>query len=111
MNDSPRATQGSKKEYWKRHVENCKDSGLSQIQYCKDQQLAQSTFQYWKAKLNRQNLSRPLLPVTITSDFHPIVDSVPSGVSLSVKDRFNIQLDIGFNRETLLSVLDILEPR
>ncbi len=107
-------TQTSRKprqEFWKHHITTWKDSGLTQIQYCKKKKLKVATFRYWKSRLDRQNQSRPLLPVTITPTIPPIVGSVSSGISLSVMNQINIQLDLGFNRDTLLSVLDLLESR
>lgn len=101
----------SKQEYWSQHVENWRSSGLSQIQYCKNQQLKLPTFQYRKSKLNRFSLSRPLLPVTVKSTIASTTSSFPSGVSLSYNDQFNIQLEIGFNQDTLRGVFDLLESR
>ncbi len=106
---APLTSRKSRQDYWGRQVENWIESGLSQTQYCKDQQLKLPTFQYWKSKLGRLSLSRPLIPVTIKSTISSTSGYFPSGVSLSVKDRFNIQLEIGFNQDTLLSILDLLE--
>lgn len=100
-----------RQEYWHRHVENWKSSNLSQTQYCKNQQLKLPTFQYWKSKLDRLSLSQPLIPVTVSSTISSETTSFPSGVSVAVNDRFSIQLEIGFNQDTLLGVLDLLESR
>ena len=105
---TPRA---AKREFWEQHIEDWKSSGLSQIQYCRDQNLKLPTFQYWKSKLDRLSLSRPLIPVTVKSTITSTTSSFPSGVSLSFKDRFHIQLEVGFNPDTLHSILDLLESR
>ena len=101
----------SRQRFWKDHLENWQKSDLTQVQYCKDQQLKFSTFQYWKAKLAKQSLSKPLLPVTIKPEVTATTRSFPSGISLSVKDRYTIELEIGFNPDTLHQLLDFLESR
>ncbi len=113
MNDTQvtPVSQKTRQEFWKQHIATWNNSSLTQVQYCKKQRLKVSTFRYWKSRLNRSSLSRPLLPVTIVPDIPPVVESISSGISLSVKDQINIQLDLGFNRETLLTVLDLLESR
>jgi hypothetical protein len=113
MNDTHQspASPGSKKEYWNHHIGNWRNSGLTQIQYCKEQQLKLSTFRYWKSRLKQLVLSKPLLPVTVSSAICSTTSSFPSGISLSVNDRVSIRLDVCFNQETLLSVLDLLESR
>ena len=104
-------TLKSKRRFWKDHIENWQESGLTQVEYCKDQQLKISTFLYWKAKLAKQRLSKPLLPVSIKSEVTANTRSFPSGISLSVKDRYTIELEIGFNPDTLHQLLDFLEAR
>ena len=104
-------SRSSKREFWGQHIENWKSSGLSQTQYCKDHHLKVPTFQYWKSKMDRLSLSRPLIPLTVKSTISSTTSSFPSGVSLSFKDRFNIHLEVGFNPDTLHSILDLLESR
>ena len=104
-------SRASKQIYWKQHIENWKSSGLSQIQYCRDHNLKVPTFQYWKSKLDRLTLPTPLIPITVKSAVTSSTSTFPSGVSLSFKDRFEIHLEVGFNLDTLHSILDLLESR
>jgi hypothetical protein len=113
MNQSkPELTsRDSKQESWKRHIENWKESSLTQKQYCIQHQLKLATFQYWKSKLERHSLTKPLLPVTVKPTVSSTMRSFPSGISLSFDERFSIHLEVCFNQDTLLSVLDLLESR
>lgn len=102
----------SKKELWEQHIESWRSSGLTQVQYCREHQLKIPTFQYWKSKFERRNLSRPLLPVAIQSNSPPMASSsVSSGIAITVNDQLRIELDVGFNRDTLLKTLDLIQGR
>ncbi len=101
----------SKHEFWFRHIKSQSISGLSQVQYCRDHQLKIATFHYWKAKLENQNISRSLLPVSIQPDVKPPSSSFSSGISIAVNNQLRIELEVGFNRDTLLKTLDLLQAR
>lgn len=104
-------TRQSRKEYWSRHIENWNRSGLSQVQYCLENQLNKHTFAYWKSKLNKQSLFRPLLPVSVRTDIASSKSSFPSGISISFEERFRVCLEVGFNCDTLSRLIDLLETR
>jgi hypothetical protein len=98
-------------EFWKPHIENWNRSGLTQVEYCRQNHLNRHTFGYWKSKLNKEKVFRQLLPVSIKPDINPAPYSFPSGVSLSFNGRFDVRLDIGFNSDTFLKLMDLLEVR
>jgi hypothetical protein len=66
----------SKQEYWNQHIEDWKESSLTQTQYCQEQELKLPTFQYWKSKQNRMNLSTRLLPVSLNSTIQSTTRSI-----------------------------------
>ena len=101
----------SKQDDWNRHIENWSKSGLSQVQYCRENNLNKHTFAYWKSKFNKQNIFRPFLPVSVRSDTRSEISSFPSGISLAIDDRFLVQLEVSFNSDTLLKLIDLLETR
>ena len=103
--------QPSRRDYWNRHIENWSKSGLTQVQYCTENNLNKHTFTYWKSKLNKQKIFRPFLPVSIKPDTPADISSFPSGISLSFDDRYRIQLEVSFNGDTLLKLIDLLEAR
>lgn len=106
-----RASRKTKQEYWERHVRDWNESSLSQKQYCSDNHLKLATFRYWKSKVEPQSPTKPLLPVTIKPPTSSPTQFFPSGISISVTDHISIQLEVSFNRDTLLKVLELLESR
>ena len=114
MNKSDQAnstTRQSRSEYWSQHIENWSNSDLTQVEYCRQNELNRHTFNYWKSKLNRKETFRPFLPVSIQPESTSDKQSFPSGISLSFDKRFDVRLEIGFNCDTLSRLIDILETR
>ena len=101
----------SKQAYWNHQISQWQESGLSQVQYCRDNQLNKHTFIYWKSKFERQQSLHPLLPVTVRQDGRSLSASNHSGIVLSFNDRIHIQLEADFNPNTLSRLIDLLEAR
>jgi hypothetical protein len=75
-------TSSEKPAYWQQHFNDWKQSGLSQREYCRQHQLAVSSFGYWRKRLKNHN--RPcskLVPVSIAGT-STIIISLPSGIRI-----------------------------
>lgn len=47
--------------FWQRHLQQWRQSGLSQAQYCRQHQLCLGTFGWWKGRLSAAD--RPVQPI------------------------------------------------
>ena len=56
----------TKAEIWQQHIKAWQESGLSQLEFCKQQNLQQHNLQYWKKRL-APTVDKPknLIPITI----------------------------------------------
>ena len=45
-----------KDQEWQEKIESWKRSGLSQVEYCRENDLAFSTFQYWRTRLLKKSI-------------------------------------------------------
>ena len=100
----------AKQIFWQQHIENWKSSGLSQANYCQKHQINLHTFTSWRSKLKKECVSSILLPVSVAYETYEPV-SFSSGISFVVQDHYRINLDIEFNSDTLLKLINILEQR
>ena len=41
-----------RREFWGRHIAECRGSGLSYAEYCRRHDLAESTFTYWRKRFS-----------------------------------------------------------
>lgn len=55
----------SKAEFWHKHIEAYKASGFSLAEYCELEELAKSTFSYWKRKLEEKEQKNHFVEVKI----------------------------------------------
>jgi hypothetical protein len=44
-------------QQWRQHIEDWRNSGLSQQAFCRDRNLSFNQFHYWRKKRNRQIIS------------------------------------------------------
>jgi len=57
----------TKATIWQRHITAWQESGLSQLAYCKQQNIKQHNLQYWRKRLaTSADKPKTLNPVTIT---------------------------------------------
>lgn len=101
--------------FWTAAVQACERSGLTQQEFCKAQGLCPSTFRYWKKELSAKGAVPPKpaqelvpVPVTIQPPSFPKAESSGS-ISLTVRDRYLLDIPDGFQAATLEQILLVLE--
>lgn len=89
------------RKFWKAHIDQWSQSDLSQIEYCRQNDLISHRFTYWKRKFEHQHL-----PV----EFVQIPDSAPvfPGLKLNIGPGLQIEIPDGFSTNTLDQVLKTL---
>ncbi len=88
-----------KAEIWQQHIDNWKDSGLSQTEYCKQHKIKLHNLQYWRKRLSAcTKKSRALIPVTIKR-------------STTVRLMLGSQVAIELPSESLPDLLLVLRDR
>jgi hypothetical protein len=83
-------------EYWREHIDACRDSGSSGAAYCHLHQLAYHRFNYWRRKFQALDSQAQLTPCE-SIGFARVLTSrseLPAGLSLALPNGLVIQ-DIG----------------
>lgn len=88
--------------FWQTHIEQWSHSGLSQVAYCRQNNLKIKSFVYFKAKNKKRNL--PVAFVQIPDEQL----STPSFLKLNIGSGFQIEIPDGFSGITLERVLSTL---
>lgn len=91
-------------KYWKSHIDQWSNSGLSQTEYCRQNELSRHKFTYWKIKFKKDH--RPVKFVQV-----PPGPQVLSGAGLKLNIGAGLQIEIpnGFSQATLEQVLKTLK--
>jgi hypothetical protein len=94
-------------QLWSERIASWKQSGLSQRAFCDQQQLAFSTFTYWRGRLkqlqaDQEDAGVTFLPVSLKRERR-------AALTLRINDRHSIEITAGFDPELLARVVRTLE--
>lgn len=90
-------------KFWQYHINQWSDSGLTQTEYCRQNDLSRDRFAYWKTKFNRKKL-----PVEFAQINAPSMIIGQTGLKLNIGPALQIEIPDGFSRTTLEHVLRTL---
>lgn len=97
-----------KRRFWRKHIQDMHDSGLTQAEYCRQNNLNRRHVWYWKKELSAQNT-----PVVVEVPLHRIPDPgqclPPRPIRLTVNGRYLFEIEKGFDPFTLHQTLQVLE--
>jgi hypothetical protein len=97
------------REFWARHVEGWRASGLTQKAYCARRRLAKGSLSYWASTLGRQK--------SVVTDLVEVGRTVAKPprphcpIELAVDGRYLLRLWPGVDPGHLREVLSVLESR
>jgi hypothetical protein len=95
------------REWWSRHVEAWRGSGLSQAEYCRRHGLLKGTLGYWSSKLGRESKRTELVEVSQAG----MKPGSARPIEVVVDGRYLMRLWPGTDRHHLGEVLTVLEGR
>jgi hypothetical protein len=98
-----------KAEYWRSHIEVWRKSGLSQIDYCRNNNLSRCRFTYWKCKDDKQSKPMTFIPVLHKPSKIPRTVKNTAPLKVLMGDRYRIEIGDGFTPETLSRLMYTLE--
>ena len=105
--ESTKEKNRKKTLFWADHIKRWEESGLSQIDYCRANDLSRHHFTYWKCKNNRKNNPVKFVSVVTQSS----ATSSPISIELlkvHVGDNYRIEVGEGFSEETLIRLIKTL---
>jgi hypothetical protein len=97
----------SKEAYWRRTLQQWRDSGLKACDFQRRNNLNKHAFIYWKLKLMGTEKRPTLVPVKMPTVARGAAS--PSRIRLRVGERFTVELTEGFDVQTLREVLAVLQ--
>jgi len=90
------------RQYWKKQIQSWRESGLTQAEYCRRNQLRKFQLIYWKKKLDGQPAPVCLVPVQIKQEF-------AAPLNLIVGNRYRVELKRDFDQIALDQLLRVLD--
>lgn len=97
------------REFWTRHVESWRASGLTQKAYCARHRLAKRSLGYWASRLGRRKATVTELVEVRPTAVKPQQSNCP--IELAVQGGYLLRLWPGVEPAHLREVLSVLERR
>jgi hypothetical protein len=98
-----------RRKFWENHLRAWQASGLTQVCYCRKHGISDKSFVYWKKRLLPASVSVSLVEVPRIQP--PMVSPVCSPLRLMLGNRYGIEIERGFDEQTLDRLLRVLEER
>lgn len=95
-----------RQSFWEKHIQCWQKSSLTQVDYCRQNNLKIKSFRYWKRRLNE--LAEEIRFVPVRLDL-PDAEKPGTPLKVAVNGRYCIEVPDGFSSATLKQVLNVLE--
>ena len=104
------AELAEKRRYWEEQVQGWRGSGLSQKEYCRQNQLPENRLTYWKKRFNKAEAPVSFVQVQVGGKSRSKGHfSQGSGLRLIVGRKHEIEVDRGFDPHVLWQLIYALE--
>lgn len=111
MTDQSRAEQiAEKRQFWERQIQQWKDSGLTQTEFCRLHGLKSHQLTYWKKRFQPEQAPVSLVELNWKPTFQTAPCPKTSPLRLIVNEQFRIDVDRGFDPATLQQLVLSLRP-
>ena len=104
-NSSKKSNASHLKRFYQKHIERWQQSQLSQVEYCRQNELIPHRFAYWKRRLAGHQTSPTFVPVPLVPNFSA---SSNAKIDLVITGGFKIQVGPGFDAATLKQLIHAL---
>ena len=90
-------------EFWRQHMAACLRSGLSYAEYCRRNDLTESTFGYWRRRISTVNNGQSgFVELRVTPD-------TDSGIEVVLRNRVRLTIVADFDESVLNKLVRVLE--
>lgn len=98
-----------KRAIWVKHIEDWKASGISQADFCRQNNLKPSQFTYWKCSLAKKTSEKPTF-VEVPANVYPATQKLSNTACLKLvfESGMTMEVNDGFNPDTLRSIVQTL---
>ena len=95
-----------KRSYWKQHIDNWQETGLTQAEYCRRHNLRHHQLVYWKKRFSHTETGVSFVPLKIDDllmDRPAQLDR--QSLCLEINNRFKVEIRAGFDAQLLRQLI------
>ena len=106
MDQLSRAEQlEQKRSYWKQHIDAWQETGLTQVEYCRQHNLKHHQLVYWKKRFLKTEADVSFVPIKLEDLLDIPTSSDNASLSLVVNNHFKIEIRPGFDVQLLRQLI------
>jgi hypothetical protein len=91
--------------YWEGHVKAYQKSGLTQREYCRQNNISYWSFNPWKRKLESESSELCEIPIQTVQS----LSSETKHIEIIISEKLKVTIPESFSKSTLRDVLSVLE--
>ena len=106
MDQLSRAEQLEQKRiFWKQHIDSWQETGLSQVEYCRRNNLKHHQLVYWKKRFLKTETNVSFVPLKLEDLLDIPTQPDAASLSLVLNNHFKIEIRAGFDALLLRQVI------
>lgn len=97
-----------KRQYWEKRIKFWQESGLTQKEFCRQNNLRDNQLTYWKKRFIKPE-TKPVTFIELqVAGRVRSLDSRRSAIRLNIGDEYQVEVDPGFDADVLKQVVCLL---
>jgi hypothetical protein len=94
-----------KRTHWKQHIDSWQQTGLTQAEYCRRNDLKHHQMVYWKKRFLNTETDASFVPIKLEDLLDISTQPDRASLSLVINDQFKIEISAGFDALLLRQVI------
>jgi len=94
-----------KRTYWKQHIDSWQETGLSQVEYCRQHNLKHHQLVYWKKRFLKTETDVSFVALQLKDLVDIPAHPDRSSLSLVINNHFKIEIRSGFDAQLLRQLI------
>ena len=94
-----------KRSYWKQHIDSWKETGLTQVEYCRQHNLKHHQLVYWKKRFLKTETDVSFVPLKFEDLLDIPAQLERASLSLVINNHFKIEIIPGFDAQLLRQLI------
>ena len=109
MDQLSRAEQlKQKRSYWKQHIDTWQETGLTQAEYCRRNNLKHHQLVYWKKRFLKTETDVSFVPLKLEDLLDIPARQDQASLTLVINNEFKIEIRAGFDAQLLRQLIYVL---
>ena len=98
-----------KRTYWKQHIDDWQQTGLTQTEYCRRHNLKHHQLVYWKKRFLKTEPDVSFVPLKLDDLLDIPAQPDHASLSLVIDNHFKIDIRAGFDARLLRQLIFVLQ--